>query len=311
MSWKWTAVCLLLLWAVPASASRSVGVAPFERAGSGNVPEIATQLSDRLLTAGVECTGPDRVGVPAVARPDAAQVRAWAENSGVDALVFGRTTAIGESLSVDVQLRDAASGDVLDTYVVEISRPGAVGAGVDELARKVLAGLDTLSSAGTKAVAAGSAGSRGSGRNADPGTALFNTDSKSPISIKSDQLEARRSQGARHLIFTDHVRATQDDLLLTSDRLDAFYPKGSSRPEKLIATGNVVLDRDKGKAHCHKMTYVQAEQKIHCEGNANHIAQLTREGDRAKGDKIEWDLETDTVFIKGNADVLLEGGSEE
>ena len=68
-----------------------------------------------------------------------------------------------------------------------------------------------------------------------------------------------------------------------------------------MATGNVVLIRDDGEAHCDKMTYVQGTQRVHCEGNS----ELVRDGDRARGDKIEWDLETDTIFIKGNADVLL------
>ena len=103
------------------------------------------------------------------------------------------------------------------------------------------------------------------------------------------------------MIFTNNVKATRGDMVLTSTRLDAFYPKGSSRPDKIVATGNVKMDRDAGQARCQKMTYLQADGRIHCEGNA----ELVREGDRAKGDKIEWDLETDTIFIKGNADVLL------
>jgi lipopolysaccharide export system protein LptA len=61
------------------------------------------------------------------------------------------------------------------------------------------------------------------------------------------------------------------------------------------------MDREGGKALCQKMTYLEADGRVHCEGNA----QLVRDGDRAKGDKIEWDLETDTIFVKGNADVLL------
>ena len=124
---------------------------------------------------------------------------------------------------------------------------------------------------------------------------------KSPLRITSNDLEARQSGGARHMIFTDNVKAVRTDITLTAKRLDAFYPKGSSRPERLVATGNVVLIRDDGEAHCDKMTYVQGTQRVHCEGNS----ELVRDGDRARGDKIEWDLETDTIFIKGNADVLL------
>jgi lipopolysaccharide transport protein LptA len=122
-----------------------------------------------------------------------------------------------------------------------------------------------------------------------------------PLRITSDDLEARVNDGARHMIFTDNVRATRDDVVLTANRLDAFYPKGSSRPDRIVATGNVVMNRSAGEAHCQKMTYLEADGRIHCEGNA----ELLRDGDRAKGDKIEWDVDTDTIFIKGNADVLL------
>jgi lipopolysaccharide transport protein LptA len=103
------------------------------------------------------------------------------------------------------------------------------------------------------------------------------------------------------MIFTSHVRATRGTTVLTADRLDAFYPKGESRPDKIVATGNVVMDREGGKALCKKMTYLESDNRVHCEGNAR----LLRDGDRAKGDKIEWDLETDTIFVKGNADILL------
>jgi len=351
--------------ASPGAAANSVGVAPFEKAGAGQPPEVATLLADRLLTAGVETVGPDRMGVPAVAEPESRQVMSWAEDSGVDVLVFGRVTGIGSRYSVDVQVRSARTGEVMSVHVAEISRPGAVGEAVDELARKVMEGLDAAPSAGPRAgrpVAASppaepaaassasipsplaqadsasavasepaparegrasaqapspsggtsasprAAASRPASSAADDGDGLFG--GGAPVRITSDTLEARQSGGARHMIFQNSVRATRDDLVLTSDRLDAFYPKGSSRPEKLVATGRVVMKRDDGEAHCSKMTYIDAQQMIHCEGNA----ELTRDGDVATGDKIEWDLETDTVFIKGNADVLLtdsgdDGGS--
>jgi len=294
-------------------AASAVGVAPFEHNGVGEPPEIATLLADRLTTAGVACTGPDRIGVPAVAKPEPAQVQTWAEGTGVDAIVFGRITGIGSRFSVDAELRSAATGEVVSVHVVEIDRVGAVDAAVGELARKVLEGLSALDG-GTQtaratpaaAVATESAG------NAPPVAARPPAPAKKseggllgggggPLRITSDDLEARNSGGARHMIFTRNVRATRGDMVLTSNRLDAFYPKGESRPDRIVATGDVVMDRDGGKALCKKMTYLESDGRVHCEGDA----QLVRDGDRAKGDKIEWDLETDTIFVKGNADVLL------
>jgi lipopolysaccharide transport protein LptA len=294
----------------PAWSASSVGVAPFERGGSGTPPDVATLLADRLTTAGVACTGPDRIGVPAVAEPEAAQVKTWAAGSGVDAIVFGRVTGIGSRFSVDVQLRSTATGEVVSVHVVEIDRAGAVDAAVAELTRKVLEGLTVLE-AGTPASKAGARAAAGSpappvaarppAPKAKNDGGLFGSGGGAPLRITSDDLEARQSGGARHMIFTTNVKAERADMVLTANRLDAFYPKGSSRPDRLVATGNVVMNRDGGEAHCKKMTYLQSDGRIHCEGDA----ELVRAGDRAKGDKIEWDLETDTIFIKGNADVLL------
>jgi lipopolysaccharide transport protein LptA len=293
----------LVLLVVPAisQAAKSVGVAPFERSGTGDPPPVATLLADRLVTAGVSCIGPDRLGVPAVAEPEPAQVQAWSEGIGVDAIVFGRITGIGTRFSVDLQLRSTETGEVVSVHVGEISRPGAVDAAVEELTRKVLEGLSAMEAgvpvAALATPAAVSARPSPSARKKDEG--LFG--GGSPLRITSNDLEARQSGGARHMIFTDNVKAVRTDITLTARRLDAFYPKGSSRPEKLVATGNVVLTRSDGEAHCDKMTYVQGSQRVHCEGHS----ELVRDGDRARGDKIEWDLETDTIYIKGNADVLL------
>jgi len=307
-----TLALILPVLAGPSRADRSVGVAPFERSGTGEPPEIASLLADRLLTAGVACVGPDRIGVPAVAEPEPAQVQAWSKASSVDAIVFGRITGIGNRFSVDARLRSARTGEVVNVHVAEIPPSGSVGAAVDELARKVLQGLAALDSeprpivaaATSTTTAAAPVGARppAQARPKETGAkGLFGSSDGAPLRITSDDLEARQSGGARHMIFSDNVKATRADMTLTSNRLDAFYPKGSSRPEKLVATGRVVLTRNDGEAHCTKMTYVEAEQRVHCEGEA----ELVRPGDRARGDKIEWDLETDTIFIKGNADVLL------
>jgi len=311
------ALLTAMLLALPgtAVAGHSVGVAPFELGGTGNPPDLATLLADRLTTAGVECAGPDRIGVPAVADPEPAQVQSWSQGSGVDAIVFGRVTGIGSRFSVDVQLRSAATGEVVSVYVAEIGRPGGVDAAVAELTHKVLEGLTALDAAAAPPAAT----VRPVSSDAAPAPAVaarpparkrksdgFFGGGGAPLRITSDDLEARQSGGARHMIFTRNVRATREDMTLTADRLDAFYPKGSSRPNKIVATGQVVMNREDGEAHCKKMTYLKSDGRIHCEGNA----ELVRKGDRAKGDKIEWDLETDTIFVKGNADILLidEGG---
>jgi len=298
---------ILLVLAGPAWAASSVGVAPFERSGVGEPPDIATMLANRLITAGVACVGPDRIGVPAVAEPDAAQVQSWSKGTSVDGIVFGRVTGIGNRYSVDLQLRSSRTGEVVSVHVTEFPKGGDPGAAVNELVSKVLEGLSVLESGGSRRTTATAAAGPAPPVAARPAPAprrkdkgLFSGDG-GPLRITSDDLEARQSGGARHMIFTNNVKATRADVNLTANRLDAFYPKGSNRPEKLVATGRVRLVRNSGEARCQKMTYIDAEQRVHCEGDS----ELVRDGDRARGDKIEWDLETDTIFIKGNADVLL------
>ena len=308
------ALLTALLLALPgaARAGHSVGVAPFEHGGTGDPPDVATLLADRLTTAGVACTGPDRIGVPAVAEPEPAQVQSWSEGTGVDAIVFGRVTGIGSRYSIDVQLRSAETGEVVSVQVAEIDRPGAVDAAVAELAHKVLEGLSALDgvdpSPGSAVRVARAEARPAPAVAARPPAREKKSDGffgggGAPLRITSDDLEARQSGGARHMIFIRNVKATREDMTLTASRLDAFYPKGSTRPNKIVATGQVVMNRDDGEAHCKKMTYLRSDGRIHCEGDA----ELVRKGDRAKGDKIEWDLETDTIFVKGNADILLMG----
>jgi hypothetical protein len=144
-------------------AAGALGVAPFERGGTGEPPDVATLLADRLTTAGVACTGPDRIGVPAVAKPEPAQVKAWSKGTDVEGIVFGRVTGIGNRFSIDTQLRSAETGEVVSAQVVEIDRPDGVDQAVADLARKVLEGLATLEGgtpvarASTSAAAAGAA----------------------------------------------------------------------------------------------------------------------------------------------------------
>jgi lipopolysaccharide transport protein LptA len=310
------AAACAVLGAGEAVADQTVGVAPFEQGGTGGGPDVATLLADRLTTAGVACVGPDRLGVPAVAEPEPAQVQGWSEGAGVDTIVFGRVTGIGRRYSVDVQLRSAATGQVTSVHVTEIDGPDGVDAAVADLTRKVLQGLSGEPAAPRRPAATVAKAPAASGGSAPPVAARPPARKSEggllgggggPLRITSQDLEARMKDGARHMIFTDNVRATRGELVLTANRLDAFYPKGSSRPDRIVATGNVVMNRDGGEAHCQKMTYLESDGRIHCEGNA----ELVREGDIAKGDKIEWDVETDTIFVKGNADVLLvdEGSS--
>ena len=123
-----------------------------------------------------------------------------------------------------------------------------------------------------------------------------------PISIKSDELEATEKAGRRKFVFTGNVRAEQADLIVDSDRLEAFYPKGGSQPDRLVATGHVVLVQAGKTARCEKAVYYRVEDKLVCTGN---YAELDQECDTVRGETITFFLDTEVLKVNGAADVRL------
>jgi lipopolysaccharide transport protein LptA len=281
-----------------------IGVAPFERVGAAGarVPDIATSLAQLLSTKGVErVVGPRDLGGTAAADPPAEEIVARAEQAEVDLVVVGRTTRLGEALSVDTQLRSAATGAPVGTpVVVEASGPNDLGRALDELATLV---LEKSRGDLTGAATGGTPGSPPvSGQEEDEGPEEETPfDSDAPISIKSDVLEAFERDGERRFVFTGNVRAVQDDLYLNSDRLEAFYPKGQSQPERMVATGHVVIRQTGKRALCKKATYYRTEQKLVCVGDA----QLDEECDRVRGEEIVFHLDTEVLEVIGAADVRI------
>jgi lipopolysaccharide transport protein LptA len=313
----WFLAVALFWFAAPAAKAQQssegprIGVAPFERVGAAGlrVPDIASSLAQRLSTKGVaRVVGPEELGGEAAAEPSAEDIVARAKQAEVDLVVVGRTTRLGESLSVDTQLRSGATGGAVGTpVVVEASGPDDLGRAIDELASLVLE-----KSRGGLGVAAAPAALRSSG--GEPGAALaspkredddsgkagpFNNDA--PISIKSDVLEAFDRGGERQFVFSGNVRAIQDDLHVNSDRMEAFYPKGQSQPERMVATGHVVIMQSGKRAVCKKATYYRNEQKLVCVGNA----QLEEECDRVRGKEIVFHLDTEVLEVVGAADVRI------
>jgi lipopolysaccharide transport protein LptA len=139
---------------------------------------------------------------------------------------------------------------------------------------------------------AGGTGPRG-------GTGLLATDSNQPISIKADELEAVEKDGRRHLLFNRSVHVEQGDLVVHSDRLEAFYAANASQPERLVATGHVrVRQRDRNLA-CQTAVYFPGNQRLECTGDA-----ALDDGDNhVRGDRIEILFAEDRILVKGGATV--------
>ena len=81
---------------------------------------------------------------------------------------------------------------------------------------------------------------------------------------------------------------------MTSDRLTAEYPKGSSQPSRLVATGSVRILQGGQEARCDNGTYEREDGKLACCGNAE-----LRDGEnRVRGSCIEFDLISKTVRVR-------------
>jgi len=271
-----------------------IAVARFEAVAEPgqSVPDLAQRLAQRLVARGAErVVGPAELGADPGPTPGARAATGLAKNAAVGALVVGRTTRIGRSLSVDARVLDGATGRPLGgPLVVDIAQPEQLGRGIDDLADGVIqhlgAGPPEVSAAG--------------GAAAKPGATRF--DSKEPISIQADELEHRTQAERKHFVFSGNVHARQGDLDLHSDRLEAFYPPGGSSPERLVATGSVRMDQGDDEAQCQKATFYRREDRVVCVGSP---AQLDRGCDKVRGSTITFHLDSDLLQVEGGAGVDL------
>jgi lipopolysaccharide transport protein LptA len=288
----------------PDASSLAIAVAPFERHAppGAELPDIAQLLADRFATQGVKkIVGPAELAVDPAdepdAEPDAATVMAWSARAGVTAMVVGRVTRIGQPISIDLRLRSAQSGEVLETFVAEVLKPTDVDSVIDDLTRQVIAAAVGAAPAAPGAVSAAPSGG------SDRESFGIRFDSDRPISIRADELESVRTAGTRKLLFTNNVVVVQDDVTIRSSRLEAFYPKDSSQPDRMIATGRVRMTNAKNEARCDRAIYDRAEGRLICRGNA----ELREGNDCVAGEWIEFDLESETVKVGGGAKVVIGG----
>lgn len=287
-----------------AAASLTIAVASFERnAPPGvRVPEIDLLLADRIGTRGVRrIVGPAEFAAEADAEPEDGTVVEWAKRAGVAVVVVGRITRIGNQVSVDVRLRSGETGAAAGTYVVEILQAGGAEGAVDRLAAQILQGAQGLAAGGPAPVAAPATGG-GSGAAKDDRFGI-RFDGDRPLSIRADELEAIRSDGARQLRFSKNVVVTQDDVTIRSSKLEAFYPPESSQPDRLVARGRVRMTQGESEVRCDQASYVRAEDMLVCNGNAE-----LRDADGCvAGERIEFDLAKETVKVLGGARVVMGG----
>jgi lipopolysaccharide transport protein LptA len=295
---------VLALVAGPAAAARRVGVAPFERVTPAGkpVPDVAARLADRLALAGLErVVPPGELGAAASLAPASADLAKWGGQANVEAIVTGRTTRVGDRLSVDARVLDVATGRALgDPMVVEIATPADLGGSVERLASQVLARL--AEPAPAPAAAAASADDGAAPRAA---RARERRSADGPIAINADEVEVRQSQnGGRQLLFTGHVHAVQGTMIVDCDRLEAAYPPGASSPARILCIGHVRIDDAGRTARCEQADFLRDQNRVICTGSP---AEVVRECDSVKGPKITFHLDSESMNVEGGASVKMGG----
>jgi lipopolysaccharide transport protein LptA len=146
------------------------------------------------------------------------------------------------------------------------------------------------------------------GSAAGPGRFGIELDRKQPLEIRADEFEAAPGKdGGKHFTFRKHVEVVQADLRIRAERLDAHYPPKAKDPERLVASGSVVVIQGDREAHCDSATYLRASDSLVCSGEAE-----LRDGkDRVRGQRIEFDLASEIVTVTGGAELELHPRAED
>ncbi|MGC9021997.1 MAG: lipopolysaccharide transport periplasmic protein LptA [Dissulfurimicrobium sp.] len=136
---------------------------------------------------------------------------------------------------------------------------------------------------------------------------LVNTRDKGAIHIKSDLMEVMDQKGTA--VFTGHVVATKDDMVIDCDKLEVFYSKqeqpskasqeGKKAIDKIVATGHVRITKGGKVATGEKAVYEKQAEKI----TLSDSAQVWEGPNRVKGNVI-------TLFLNENRSVVQGGGKE-
>jgi lipopolysaccharide transport protein LptA len=317
------ALALLIAGEVVAAATLRVAVAPFE--GEVDALVIAKHLAGELAERDLErLIQPGDFVAENIFEPRAADVRRWAYNAAVDAIVVGRVFSVGnvegQSRVVEVVVRSGHSGAELSRHEVSLASGSEIGPSLETLAASILAGLgyrERPSDAnvpgggnleqGGQSPASGLADVQGTtAEGTEQGLDLSFSQSgfrgDAPIEIKAEEAEIINRDDGRRLIFQRNVVVRQANVSLHSDRLEALYRKGESEPRELRAEGRVSIDQGDRRAKCDRAIYQRETQVLICRGHA----ELVQGCDVVRGESIEFDLAGDQARVEGAASIFIQ-----
>ena len=128
----------------------------------------------------------------------------------------------------------------------------------------------------------------------------LNLQQEQPITITAESLEASRDDaGGERILFQKDVRVVQGDLSLDCDWLQAWYPEGTgSRPDKVVARGNVRIRQTETEVRCSQAVFTDATCKAVCTSSMGP-AVVTRGDSLIEGERITLDLCSGVLKVKG------------
>jgi lipopolysaccharide transport protein LptA len=137
---------------------------------------------------------------------------------------------------------------------------------------------------------------------ADP-KALEHVRGKGPLSVHADTLEASDQVGSeRQIRFAGGVTLQQGDIELRARNLEAIYPPGAAKPDRLVARDDVALREGERAAQCQLAEYRLAERQLVCQGQA-----VLREGDdHLEGERIAFDFGAQKVDAIGRTRLFVQ-----
>jgi lipopolysaccharide transport protein LptA len=312
------------LKAASAAGSLRIAVAPFagESANARISVSLAGQLEaydlGRVMKPGTFIAAP-------IFEPSAEELRRWAYNAAVEYIVVGRVKAEagsgvggerGALQRVEVVVNSGHSGVEVVRHSAVISSSSDADGVARQLASEILEGLGYSDPAegsgptlaehvvgdGTRpgaryAVGSGSKGGLGLDSSLD----LEGFKDDAPIEIKADEAEIINRGGSRRVIFQRNVLVRQSNVVLKSDRLEALYGEGDSKPERLDARGRVFVDQAGRQARCDHAVYLRDSQELTCEGHA----ELVQGCDIVRGNSIKFNLAKDRARVEGAASIVI------
>ena len=112
---------------------------------------------------------------------------------------------------------------------------------------------------------------------------------------------------------TDKVTIIREDLTIDCDKVDGTFDPETRNFKQLIATGNVVITSQAGRAECHRAEFDPETQLIVMTGTAEKRPTVRQGGDssfRATANKMIYDQKRSKFFWEGDAELEFEGQGE-